>query len=169
MRRSTSLLLSLPVALLLASVRPAAASEIYPEAVKAAVPGLPCVPQCTLCHQQNPGMPPANKPFAMKLKAAAPVGAKDTAALGKALQALQMAAAASDADMDGRDDYAELSTGEDPNSAETGAALCVTIPLYGCGASTIAGSASKRSMDPGATVAAALVVLAGLMFMRRRR
>jgi hypothetical protein len=169
MRRSNSLLLGLPIALLLTYVRPAAASETYPDAVKAAVPGLPCVPQCTLCHQANPGMPPANKPFALKLKAAAPVGAKDTAALEKALLALQMAAATSDADMDGRGDYAELSTGEDPNSAETGAALCVTSPLYGCGASTIARSASKRSMDPGATVAAALVVLAGLMFMRRRR
>lgn len=169
MSRSISLLLSLPVALLLASARPAAASESFPDAVKAAVPGLPCVPQCTLCHQANPGMPPANKPFAMKLKAAAPVSAKDTTALQTALLALQAAAAGSDADMDGRGDYAELSTGEDPNSSEMDAALCVTVPLYGCGASTIARSASKRSMDPGATVAAALAVLAGLMFMRRRR
>lgn len=158
--------LCVPLLLLSAPARPAAASETFPTAVKEAVPTLPCVPQCTLCHQGNPGMPPANKPFALKLKVS-PVGPKDVAALRTALQKLQAAGITSDADGDGKGDYAELELGEDPNSNEIGAALCVTSPLYGCGAATIART-PKNSTDPLAVSAAPLALLAGLWAMRRR-
>jgi hypothetical protein len=157
------------LALTLMAARPASASAVFPEAVQAAVPGLPCVPQCTLCHQKNPGMAPASKPFAMNLKMASSVSQRDTASLTKALQALQAAGNASDADADGKGDYLELSDGEDPNSAEVGAALCVTTPLYGCGASSIAKAPHNKAMDPAAAVAGALSVVVGLLLARRRR
>jgi hypothetical protein len=169
MRRSLPLVCCLPLALLLTLARPATASEVFPQAVKDAVPGLPCVPQCTLCHQANPGMPPANKPFALKLKEASAVVPKNIPSLVTALQKLQTAGAASDADLDGQGDYLELSTGADPNSAEVGATLCVTSPLYGCGASTLARVPKERSADPTAAVAGVLSILLGLLVMRRRR
>jgi len=171
MRRSLLLVLGLSLAPLLLAARPASASDVFPEAVKQAVPTLPCVPQCTLCHQANPGLPPANKPFATKLKAATKDGItpKNVALLNAALQGLQMAGAASDADADGKGDYTELANGEDPNSKELGATLCVTAPFYGCGASTIARTPSKKSMDPAAAGAGALSILIGLLLVRRRR
>lgn len=169
--RAQSLLTLLPLALLLATPLPAAASQVFPEAVKAAVPSLECVPQCTLCHQTNPGMVPANKPFANNLKAAglaanSPVAPQNTASLRGALMALSTAT--SDGDMDTITDFNELIMSQDPNDATVGAELCEVVPLYGCGA-TIAAAPAKRTSDPTAAITAVLTAVAGVLVLRRRR
>jgi hypothetical protein len=135
MRLSSTFARALPLLLVVSAAPNALASPPFPEALKSAVPGLPCVPQCILCHQTNLGGVPANKPFAMDLKAAAPVVPENTDSLRAALVALQSKGAASDADKDGQGDYEELSSGSDPNSPDATASLCTSVPLYGCGAS----------------------------------
>jgi hypothetical protein len=146
----------------------ALASPPFPEALKGAVPTLGCVPQCILCHQTNQGGIPANKPFAYDLKQAngGSVVPENTDSLRAALTALQAKGAASDADKDGKGDYDELMVGSDPNSADPSAALCTSVPLYGCGASTIAKKAPPSDLSAPLWVVGAMV-LGGLL--RRRK
>lgn len=157
----------LPVALVIGAARPAAASQVFPETVAAAVPGLPCTPQCTLCHATLAGGI-ADKQFALNLKMAGAVTQRDTNSLRAALMALEAKGAASDADKDGKGDYAELAAGDDPNSADATSSLCETAPLYGCGA-TIARTPLARGLDPASAVIAAFVLLGGLFTLRRTR
>lgn len=163
-----ALLIAIPLLLVVSAPSPALASQTFPDHIKAKLPTMPCVPQCTLCHQQNPGLPPANRPFALKLKMASAVLPQQTAQLDEALNKLQMAGATSDADGDGKGDFDELLAGEDPNSATVGATLCDTVPLYGCGA-RVAAVPAKRAANPTAAVGAVLTALVGMLLLRRRR
>jgi hypothetical protein len=173
MRLSRSFVLALPVLLLTGIAPPAFASPPFPEAVKGAVPTLGCVPQCILCHQTNLGGIPANKPFAMDLKAAGkaagtPVALENTDSLRAALTALKAkgASADADADKDGKGDYDELVTGSDPNSADPNATICTSVPLYGCGASTIAKKPPPSDLSTPLWVVGAMVLGGAL---RRRK
>jgi hypothetical protein len=166
MRASIATKLLAVSVILLGAARPALASLPFPEAVKEAIPSLDCVPQCTLCHQTNPGMVPANKPFAFKLKQASVVLPQQPDTVKAALAKLKELGAMSDADADGTGDYTELEAGTDPNSADAAAALCGLGPTYGCGA-TLARTPAKHGLDPAATVAASLFVLVGLLLLRR--
>lgn len=169
MRSSILTAVIVPAAALLIGVpRVAAASQDFPAEVQKQVPSLPCVPQCTLCHNQIPGLPPANKPFALKLKAASPIVQRDTASVATALQKLKAAGSASDADMDGKSDWDELAAGDDPNSSDATSSLCSSSPMYGCGA-TIARTPSGGGLDPAGALIAALAALGGLFVLRRKR
>jgi hypothetical protein len=162
---SSSLLLALSL-----FAAPAAASETFPDVVKATV-GTACVPTCLLCHKTNPGMLPADKPFEQNMQP--PTGgpgvvAQTPESLRAALVYLQAQGAAKDADGDTIGDYQELLNGTDPNNPDPMAQLCETVPLYGCGAS-VAAAPSKRPADPTSAVLAALTALTGLLVMRRWR
>ncbi|MES1184445.1 MAG: thrombospondin type 3 repeat-containing protein [Myxococcales bacterium] len=165
MRIQSLFVLAASFMLITAATKSGLASPPFPEALKGAVPSLPCVPQCILCHQTNLGGVPASKPFAMILKAAAPVAPENTDSLRAAIAALQAKGATSDADGDGQGDYDELSTGSDPNSADAAATLCTSVPLYGCGATI----ARRTPRDLGAPLWAFGVLLVGAVLRRRRR
>jgi hypothetical protein len=124
-----------------------------------------------LCHKTMQGLV-ADKQFAFNLKAALPsekLGGENTQGLGRALLAMQQAeqqGSGTDADSDGSKDFAELSSGRDPNSPAADAVLCDVVPLYGCGASV---AAPSRPTDALAAAVSALSALAGVLLMRRRR
>ncbi len=168
MRASVLLTFALPLAVLGAS-GPALASATFPEVVASKIPSLGCVPQCTLCHQTNPGMIPAAKPFALSLKGVSPIAPLQTEMLATALDKLKVATPPPDTDADGVGDYAELAAGTDPNLADPAATLCGVAPTYGCGATIAAKPQTKSGADTTATLASAFTLLAGLFLLRRRR
>lgn len=165
MRRAITVLTSTAL-LILGVAPPAAASEVFPPAVAEAIPGLPCVPQCTLCHATLAGGI-ADKPFAKNLKAASQVLPREVEQLKTALTALQTKGAMSDADQDGIGDYTELTTGADPNSTNASATLCTGGPVYGCEASTPARTAPPGETSPWLWVAGAVTIV-GLRARHRR-
>lgn len=113
------------LALLWASLPGAArASEEFPGALQEAA-GMPCAPQCALCHGVTPGTATTftAKKLPRDLITAAPGAAPhNTTWLKAAYTAYAMNTANADA-------VAKLKEGKDP---ETGDALCG--PTYGCGA-----------------------------------
>ena len=147
----------------------ALASEPFPAELAAKVPSLGCVPQCTLCHFQNPGMPPAAQPFAMTLKSkGGPIAPQNTALLDAALANLKTVTPPPDSDGDGTPDYTELENGTNPNIADASATLCSITPQYGCGATIAAKPRSRTGADTTATLAATFTLLTGLLLLRRR-
>lgn len=168
MRPSVRLALTLSLAVLGGSAT-AIASQPFPAEVAAQVPSLGCVPQCTLCHFQNPGMAPAAQAFAMTLKAqAGPVLPQNTASLDEALAKLKTITPPPDSDGDGTPDYTELENGTNPNLADPSATLCGVGPQYGCGATIAAKSRTRTGSDTTATLAATFTLLTGLLLLRRR-
>ncbi len=136
---------------------PALASPEYPEAVQEHL-GMPCAPQCTICHRDNRGgISTATKPFAEALKDPDPdcetcgLVKNDVAKVGPALDIVRDKGF--DSDDDGMGDIEELTQGRDPNVAGAGV-LCAT---YGCGAHV-----APEPADPAAG-GAALLVLVGLV------
>jgi hypothetical protein len=115
----------------------AGASPTYPAAIKDDLKTLnaadmPCTPPCTICHRDAlGGRGTVIKPFGLAMIENGLVF-QDTDALARALAALK--ASGVDSDGDGVTDIDELSAGHDPNVSGP-AALCVSLPRYGCGAS----------------------------------
>lgn len=106
----------------------ALASSSYPAAVEGDQ-GMPCAPQCTLCHTTNAG-------GGGTVTSAFGVAMMDRGMAGGSQTNLVLAALASmgtdgvDSDGDGIVDVDELTNGDDPNG---GAAFCDTLtPTYGC-------------------------------------
>ena len=159
--RTTLVTALLPLALFVCAA-PAIASEAYPQHL-AAKYALECVPGCQICHLDAGGGPQKiNRQFGFNLKLAG-LGIQDVAGLDAALAKYN---ATLDSDSDGATDLVELAAGTDPNGPGTD--WC-TGPKYGCGAATITRAASKRGVDPAATLAGSLLFVAGLLVMRRRR
>lgn len=151
-----------PLALLVATTT-ASASEIYPGHIQEKL-GSECAPSCTLCHDtMKGGAGTVHKPFGLAMRNAG-LGIASLPQLDAALLKLQTDGTNSDSEP--TPDIQEIQMGDDPNTA--GGELCIG-PKYGCGASTITRAASKRGLDPAATVAGSLIVGLGLLLLRRRR
>lgn len=160
--RATLASVLVPLALFLGTAA-ASASDAYPEHIATKL-GLECTPGCQLCHLDSSGGPrKINSLFGANIRAEGANGNADVAGIDAALA--KMATNKKDADMDRVADYDELLAGTDPNV--NGGELCIG-PKYGCGASTVARAASKRGIDPAATVAGSLLLVGGLLLMRRR-
>lgn len=114
------------ISLLLAAT--ALASSSYPSAVESDQ-GMPCLPQCTLCHTTNAGGGgTVTTEVGVALMDRGLQGGSQVDTLLAALAAL--GADAVDSDGDGVLDVDELTSGEDPNG---GPAFCEALtPTYGC-------------------------------------
>lgn len=136
-------------------------SPEYPSVIQDEL-GMPCAPQCTLCHTTNPGRAgTADQPFVDTLG----VASGDPDGLRSALQGLagDGATAAPDTDGDGATDASELSVGHDPNVQGEGD-ICALDVRYGCGARV----EPQGPLSPAGSIAAMLTVL-GLGLLARRR
>jgi hypothetical protein len=106
----------------------AQASQPFPSAISDAL-GMPCAPNCTICHATEAGgAGTVVKLFGNAAKAAG-AGPISVDALRAAL--VKMRDTQVDSDSDGVTDIDELSAGNDPNNAGD-ARICG--PNYGCGA-----------------------------------
>jgi hypothetical protein len=149
---------------------PALASATFPAAVKAAVPTLSCVPQCTLCHNTTAGGPGNLKPGGLgeylKKNFDLIPGAEGT--VKGALDADR--ASGHDGDGDGTPDIAELDVDRDPNNPDPNAFICGSGadsgPQYGCGAG--ARIAQGDAIDGVASLAAGAALAVGITLLRRR-
>jgi hypothetical protein len=125
---------------------------------------MECAPACTICHDSmKGGAGTVHKAFGLAMRTAG-LGADSTSQLNAALT--KLAADHTNSDGEPTPDIEELINGDDPNTV--GGEACIG-PKYGCGASTITRSASKRGLDPAATVAGSLIAGLGLLLLRRRR
>jgi len=140
----------------------ARANPDFPGLLKANVP-MPCVPQCTLCHNTLAGGPGNVRPMSMGTTwpMYGLVGNQPSSlvpALNNARGAMQ------DTDHDTVPDDVELGMGHDPNNPAMDALICGSgAPMYGCGR-----VARQGPVDHVGAVAAASVALIGLSAMRRR-
>lgn len=130
----------------------AQASPSYPGTLESEL-GMPCLPQCTVCHETNAGGGgTVTSAFGVALLDAGLAGGSQTDVLATTLGGLD-----SDSDGDGVLDVDELSAGDDPNG---GPALCsgatVDPPQFGC-------------FDQARAPVGALGVLAAAALARRRR
>lgn len=106
----------------------ASASPTFPDAIQAARPNMPCVPQCVLCHTTNlGGYGTAVTPFAAAMVSKGKLRPAHTETVGPALKALDTLRI--DSDSDGIPDVEELDQGTNPNGDSV--ALCSDVG-YGC-------------------------------------
>lgn len=140
---------------LLLLVAAALASPGYPAAI-ASDQGMPCVPQCTLCHATTAGGGPVVTDVGQALVDRGLTGGSNTDLLQTALTALETDGV--DSDGDGIPDVDELTNGDDPNG---GNAFCgdtaPATPTYGC-----------FNTSAGLPWGLGGVALAGLAMRRRR-
>lgn len=107
------------------------ASSSYPSAVESDL-GMPCTPQCTLCHTTNSGGDgTVTEPFGMAMMDRGLEGGSQRDLLQAALTQMELDAV--DSDGDGVTDIDALILGENPNG---GTAFCgdsaLPTPTYGC-------------------------------------
>jgi hypothetical protein len=146
----------------------ALADSKFPPLVEAAA-GMPCTPQCTICHKTNDGgfgtlrqTTTGANGLGVYWKANYGLDPGSTNSVGVSVTADQ--ADKVDVDGDGISDYDELHNGTDPNDPSPGAMLCVDAPQYGCGARVAAG----HSIDGAASVLSVGALIA-LALVRRRK
>ena len=133
------------------------ASEEFPAAIQEAA-GMPCVPQCVLCHGVTPGTANTymNKKLGATLFNVMGVGV----VLPHEADHLKAAYAAYAAKPENSAAVAALKAGTDP---ETGDSLCG--PTYGCGAH-VAKKAPPSDLSAPLWVAFAMTL--GVLFRRRK-
>ncbi len=134
----------------------AQASPSYPAEVESQL-GMPCAPQCTLCHEGTPGTGTATSAFATAMRDRGLTGGTNMSALHAALQGMD--ADGVDSDGDGVTDIDELTVGDNPNGGDPfcSAGGQSTGPRYGCAA------------VPGTGWAPALLAFGLGAALRRRR
>jgi hypothetical protein len=149
---------------------------------------MPCVPQCVVCHNDNDGGygtlrklhhsgAPDTPGFAMNLVAISPMlgnggdylNGGDVNSLAPVLRDAANFTPAPDVDGDGKPDLVELASGDDPNDPTPGAKVACNSegPTYGCGGE--ARVARQGPIDNVAAAVSAVVALAGISVIRRRR
>ena len=142
--------------LLTLSLSTALASGGYPSEV-ASYLGLPCTPQCTICHATNNGGDgTVIQDFGMAMQDRGLTGGSNYDKLHTALDT--MGTDGVDSNGDGTSDIEDLIAGVDPN---TGTGFCGgATPVYGC--------SSLPAQPAWAGVVGALVGLATTFGLRRR-
>lgn len=159
-RRASALLVGLGLFL---GARQAAASEPYPGYVQQ-IAGMPCVPQCTLCHSSSPGRLGTAVSGTLFAKTLISNGLGPLMSMEQVRDVLAKLVPAPlpsvDTDGDGTPDLNELREGTDP-SAPGSESICG--PTYGCGAHIAKAPPTSRA----APVLAALTVV-GFAFAFRR-
>jgi hypothetical protein len=154
--KKTALFSVAALAVFVASVSDARASEEYPAAMKAEL-DLPSTPSCDLCHAEAK-MPvgAADQPFAVALVKRGLLGKGDVKSLAPALDKDKGV----DSDGDGAEDLDELSWGGNPNVSDAIEGKPTPEITYGCGG----GPSSHGTASLGA-----FAMVAGLAFSKRRR
>ncbi|HKY37478.1 MAG TPA: hypothetical protein VJN18_16160 [Polyangiaceae bacterium] len=163
MRASTFLATLLTAGAVTLAAAPSRASTTYPQVVADTL-GMPCVPQCIICHATNVGgITTITRAFGIALKNTLnQTGGFQDDLLRMNL--VKMRDMGINSDPDPMTDVQELAEGLDPNVP--GGEVC-TGPKYGCGA-TVAPRADQRANDRWSAASALLTVLAGLWLLRRR-
>jgi len=142
----------------LATAGSAAASPVFPDAIKSHL-ALSYSPSCAICHEGGRGgTGTVTTPFGRAMMARG-LKAGDTAALTSALD--QMAAEKVDSDGNGVSDIDQLKMGKDPNGG-SGVAMGAPPVEYGCGGATVA----RANNGDGMLIA---LIVGGLVLARRRR
>jgi hypothetical protein len=166
---------ALALALSVSFAPAAAASDTYPGAIRDELPGMPCAPPCTVCHETlSGGLETATKPFAESIKATGPLGCCNPGSVAGAIRTMRDNCAGPsgnmppgcDSDGDGEPDIKELESGSDPNVSGVGN-LCGG-PVYGCGARVAGGTTDFDWVSLLAAGAAALTLIHSARRMKRR-
>jgi hypothetical protein len=124
--------------------------------------GMPCAPNCTVCHATPlGGSGTVVKKFGIAALIAGPIAKQDADSVRRALANMAKANPPTDSDGDGTPDLVELTAGNDPNS-EGEARICG--PNYGCGAHI-----SRVPPARGGTALAIAGSVAALMALGFRR
>jgi len=170
--RSPRTLFSTSVALLVtAAPAVAAASPIFPDAIKADLSLTYDLgtTHCIICHaNNNGGMGTVVQPFGLNMKGAN-LAEENTDSLKKALDALE--AAHTDSDCNGVPDIEQLKGGQDPNTGEyIDGSGKTAMPSPGCGGTVAFGCGAQLSRVAGSWQGAlALAAVLGAALARRRR
>jgi hypothetical protein len=168
---SRCLLFCAALGALLSSASPSHAAPQYPVYVSDALM-MPCVPACTICHQDLVGgSGTVVKPFGRAMQAAGLDGFNGLTSGEVPIALMKLEADKTDSNGDGIPDTTQLSAGEDPN---TGAAFCGAnaplTPRYGCGAHIAnVPPAGDHSAPIAALLGAAVLGASAHRTARRRR
>ena len=147
----------------------AQASQAFPSVLLDEL-GMPCAPNCTVCHATPlGGSGTVVKKFGIAALIAGPIAQQDVDSVRRALANMAKVSPPIDSDGDGKPDLDELTVGTDPNSEGEERRICG--PDYGCGAH-ISRVPPARSSGTALAIAGSVAALMALGFRRvslRRR